>query len=309
MATARVGKTGKSIKLNKDGTIPKKHRRKTPMPPHRGIESPPVGQIKIGNGSPRDLIRFLLGNTDLKVVKGKKAIAEDEKRILRDRALLTSRKSASEVSAMAGDLARSRIMNLSPTDFEITRSNMRQERNMGLTGDSMGIGVQDEVIFSDNVPKMDSVQGGPPVNPMLERGRAEAARFGGPTVANRRPPPRPPVELPFGENPNVAPDFANMESPQGPPAQPERPQPLKYSPYDKPQQRGAVPEAAMTVSRAQDARKYGLLGGVDEDKTKEYEARQMFNIAPLSDYAHGGKIKKKRRKKLAGGGKVTSYNY
>ena len=44
---------------------------------------------------------------------------------------------------MAGDLARSRIMNLSPTDFETTRANMREERNMGLTGESMGVGVQD----------------------------------------------------------------------------------------------------------------------------------------------------------------------
>jgi len=307
MATARVGKTGKSIKLNKDGTIPKKYRRKTPMPPHRGIESPPVTQIKVGNGSIRDLLSFIGGNRKLKVLIGKKAISNDEKEILQTRANEKLAEYSNTVSAMAGRSAAEKMSKLSPTMFDTIRSNMVEPRSMGLGGDNI---VRTTDFGIDNEIEPDTtIRGGPPVNPMLERGRIEAARSGGPTVANRRPPPRPPVELPFGENPNVAPDFANMESPQGPPAQPERPQPLKYSPYDKPQQRGAVPEAAMTVSRARDARKYGLLGGVDEDKNKEYEARQMFNIAPLSDYAHGGKIKKKRRKKLAGGGKVTSYNY
>ena len=81
-----------------------------------------------------------------------------------------------------------------------------------------------------------------------------------------------------------------------------------------------VPEAAMNASRAQDARSYGMLGGVDEDKNKAYTASQQF--APLVDddlrqlgqgggpFVYGGAVKKKKKKKkLAGGGKVTSYNY
>ena len=75
----RGAETGKGIKLNKDGTVPKKNRRKTPMPPHRGIESSPVTQIKVGNGSIRDLLSFIGGNDDIKVIKGKKAIAQNEK--------------------------------------------------------------------------------------------------------------------------------------------------------------------------------------------------------------------------------------
>ena len=318
MAT-RGGETGEGIKLKKDGTVPKKNRRKIPTPPDRGIETSPVGQVRIGNGSARDLIRFLLGNTDLKVIKGKKAISQEEKRVLRDRALLTSRRSANEISAMAGDLARSRIMNLSPTDFETTRANMREERNMGLTGESMGVGVQDEVIFPDNIPPIDTVQGGSPVNPMLERGRIEAGRSAGPTVPNRTVSRRPPVEMPFGENPNRAPidpeNYRNAGIDMPPP-----PEPLKYPQFERPQMRGAMPEATLNVARARDERQYGMLGGVDEERNKAYTASQQF--APIVDedleslgqgggpFAYGGKVKtKKKRKKKVKKTYGKSYNY
>jgi len=312
MAT-RGGKTGKGIKLNKDGTIPKKNRRKTPMPPHRGIESSPVTQIKVGNGSIRDLLSFIGGNRELKVLRGKRAISNDEKEVLRQK----GKENSNKVSSLAGQYANKYKNRLTPSAFDIARQNMREPRNMGLSGASAG----EDFIYPENeiAPSAD-IQGGPPINPMLERGRAEAGRSGGPTVPNRTEERGPPVELPFGKNPNATPDFANMENPQEMPAQPKRPQPLKYSPYDKPQQRGMVPEAAMNVSRKQDARNYGMLGGVDEDKNRAYKASQQF--APLVDddlrqigqgggpFVYGGAVKKKKRKKkLAGGGKVTSYNY
>ena len=313
----RGAETGKGIKLNKDGTVPKKNRRKTPMPPHRGIESSPVTQIKVGNGSIRDLLSFIGGNDNIKVIKGKKAIAQNEKEILRERANEKVTGYYNAVSGMAGDAAKEKMAKLSPSRFDTMRQNMIEPRNMGLAGDNI-ISTNDFGV--DNMVDSEAIQGGSPINPMLERGRAEAGRSGGPTVPNRTASRRPPVELPFGENPNAAPDFANMENPQRVPAQPERPQPLKYSPYAKPQQRGMVPEAAMNVSRAQDARSYGMLGGVDEDKNKAYTASQQF--APLVDddlrqlgqgggpFVYGGAVKKKKKKKkLAGGGKVTSYNY
>jgi len=309
----RGGETGKGIKLNKDGTVPKKNRRKTPAPQHRGIESPPVTQIKVGNGSVRDLLRFIAGNKEIKVLKGDKAISNDEKEILMQK----GRENASKVSSMAGEYAQKYSNRLTPSDFDIARQNMRQPRNMGLSGASAG----EDFIYPENeIEPRTVIQGGSPVNPMLERGRAEAGRSGGPTVPNRTASRRPPVEMPFGENPNRAQiDPQQYRSPSVIPA-PERPEPLKYNPYDKPQQRGVVPEAAMNVSRAQDARQYGMLGGVDEDRNRAYTASQQF--APLIDddlrqmgqgggpFAYGGAVKKKKKKKkLAKGGKVSSYNY
>ena len=284
----RGGETGKGIKLNKDGTVPKKNRRKTPAPRDRGIESSPVTQIKVGNGSIRDLLSFIGGNDDIKVIKGKKAIAQNEKEILRARANEKVTGYYNAVSGMAGDVAKEKMAKLSPSRFDTIRQSMIEPRDMGLAGDNI---ISTNNFGIDNIVEPEAIQGGPPVNPMLERGRAEAGRSAGPTVPNRTASRRPPVEMPFGENPNRTQiDPQQYRSPSVIPA-PERPEPLKYNPYDKPQQRGVVPEAAMNVSRAQDARQYGMLGGIDEDRNRAYTAAEQF--APLIDE----------------GGKVSSYNY
>ena len=319
--TTRGGKTGKGIKLNKDGTIPKKNRRKTPAPPHRGIESSPVTQIKVGDGSIRDLLSFIGGNRELKVLIGKKAISNDEKEIL----IQKGREEASEISRMAGEYATKYSNTLTPSKFDITRQNMRENRNMGLSGTS----IADEIIYPENYPENnvvgpDVTRGGPPENPLLVEGRRDADRRV--RINNTVPEPEFVSNLPFGRDSSPVENRISKDHSFGSgdlSIVQEMPDPLKYPRYDKPQQQGVVPEAAMNVSRAQDARKYGMLGSVDEDKIREYQNRQSL-FAPMTDtdlkelgkgsfhtFVHGGRVqpKKKRKKRLSKAGKVTSYNY
>ena len=258
----------------------------------RGSKSP-VTDYKVGNGGIRDLFKYILGGEEtrnsMKVVKtrgGKSTIIKDPSQ--KNAVVNTVKKvmDSNAVSSMAGDRARNIQRNMAATMNQrvepdrITGADQTDRMRMMATYPDA---VQDGTATVDSVTVEDL-----PVNIRASEG-------------------------PMKVRPHRGYDRLAMqgENVVGRSGRPRRRSPVESYQRGVPRPETMSPEELELERRMREDPDF-FYGGGPETRIYGRDRSDIFMTPPGGGMAYGGKVstpKKKRKKRLSKGGKVTSYNY
>ena len=255
---------------------------------------PPVTDYKIGNGGIRDLFKYIMGSSSIrdsmKVVKtrnGKSTVIKsgEQKALIGDKVRAVAGNS-NAISAMAGKRARDIQRNMAATMNQrvepdrITGADQTDRMRMMATYPDA---VQDGTATVDSVTVEDL-----PVNIRASEG-------------------------PMKVRPHRGYDRLAMqgENVVGRSGRPRRRSPVESYQRGVPRSETMSPEELELERRMREDPDF-FYGGGPETRIYGRDRSDIFMTPPGGGMAYGGKVstpKKKRKKRLSKGGKVTSYNY
>lgn len=258
---------------------------------------PPVTDYKIGNGGIRDLFKYIMGSSSIrdsmKVVKtrgGKSTVIKsgEQKALIGDK-VRTVAGNSNAVSAMAGERARNIQRNMAAT------MNQRVEPDR-ITGEAQTNRMRMMATYPDAV--QDDV--GP------------TAMVGSVAVEDLPPTIRA-SEGPMKVRPHRGYDRLAMqgENVVGRSGRPRRRSPVESYQRGMPRPETMSPEELELERRMREDPDF-FYGGDPETNIYGRDRSDIIMTPPGGGMAYGGKVstpKKKRKKRLSKGGKVTSYNY